>query len=194
MFLFLASVPISLNVISFFSFLIFPSLCPTPPVSPGEFPYRLGHSHPTLAWMSIWSEPKHIPPFLTVRVENKSGCGKGEEEATTSPAAATHLFCPQLWPFPPPALGWGMAALFPSHVSCGTRLEARAGLEDRQYVLLSLFYSILGSDLPYQLWLFLQAWMWLHKLSRNPRAQGSHHQWTRASCSSMRTQGLCLFC
>ena len=79
-------------------------------------------------------------------------------------------------------------------LSCGTRLEARAGLEDRQYVLLSLFCSILGSDPPYQPWLFPQAWKWLHKLSQKPRAQGSHDQWTRPSCSSMRTRGLCLFC
>lgn len=164
-------------MISFFSFLIFPSLCPPPPVSSGEFPYRLGHPHPTLAWRSIWSEPKWVPPFLTVRVENKSGCGKAEEEAAAAPAVAAHLFCSQLWPFPLQPLDGAWRPCFPptsaQQLSCGTRLEARAGLEDRQYVPLSLFHSILGSDLPYQPWLFPQAWMWLHKLCQKPRDQAS---------------------
>lgn len=81
-----------------------------------EFPYETGHSHPTLGWRTIRSEPKWEPPFLTVKVENiLCLC---ELRGSSSCCSSTHLFCPHLWPCPPPAfVGCDGSVSLPGHLS-----------------------------------------------------------------------------
>lgn len=132
------------------------------PVLAWEAPDSMEHSYPVLDWRHVWSEPQENVFFYSksreqiLAVANKQG----------KPLLSVVLpLVPRPLAIHPPTLGWVMTC-FPNlsahQLSCGTHLEAWAGLEDMQYML-SLFHPIPSSGThlprPHQPWLFPWAWI-----------------------------------